>query len=415
MAAVSETRIRHDVDTLAGFGTRHTLSETESDARGIGAARRWIRSQFDQAGGRLEGSFEAFDQPPARRLPRGAYIVNVIATLPGEMPEAADRVIVVSAHYDSRASDPVDGESDAPGANDDASGVALLLELARVLADEPLDATVMLVAMAGEEQGLFGARHHAASAARRGVNIEAVLNNDTIGDPTTPWGADESRRVRVFSEGVPVSDKTMDVETVQRLGAEMDSPSRALARYIREVARAERTRIRPMLVFRTDRFLRGGDHKAFLEQGYPAVRFTEVGEEYARQHQDVRVENGVEYGDLPEFVSAEYIAGVTQLNGAVVVHLANAPRPPANVRMIVAALTNDTTLRWDPVPEPDLAGYEVVWRDTTRTWWTDSRRVPADQQEITLPLSKDTHFFGVRAVDRDGYRSPVSFAGSAEQ
>lgn len=424
---VSTDRLRADVDTLSGFGTRHTLSETVSDTRGIGAARRWLKAEFERvtAGREAAGLPPArvsFDthliEPDGRRITSTAEVANVMCVLPGTMPEASGRLYYVIAHYDSRASDVNDNEIDAPGANDDASGVALCLELARVLSEFPLDATVVLMPVAGEEQGLYGSRAHAVAARASGLDIRAVLSNDMVGDPSGPNGRMARREVRVFSEGLPSAifeDATLGIGAARRvrsLSTESDSESRQLARAIAEVADWYGTVVQPRLIFRPDRFLRGGDHAGFNEQGYAAVRFTEVHENYDRQHQDVRTEDGLEYGDVPWAVDAGYLADVTRLNAATLIVLASAPSPPGNTRVIVAGLSNATTLRWDASPEPDTAGYEVVWRATTDSEWTHSLDV-GPEMEFVSDLSKDNWFFGVRAYDTAGYRSPVAFPRAA--
>jgi uncharacterized protein (TIGR01244 family) len=428
LAAIDPANLRRHVDRLAAFGTRHTLSETESDTRGIGAARRWVAAEFERV---TEGSGRSGDlavrvefdphQVPAdgRRLVRDVEIVNVVCTIPGADPESRDRLYYVLAHLDSRASEANDFTSDAPGANDDASGVAALIELARVLSRERLDATVVLMATSGEEQGLFGARLHAQAAQAAGKDIRAVLNNDTIGDPTGPRTV--KNEVRVFSEGLPLELLSQDperlsaaVRQIRSLGAESDGQSRQLARYIHEIGELHRAPVRAKMVFRPDRFLRGGDHTPFNELGFPAVRFTEVYDVYDRQHQDVREENGTQFGDLARFVDEAYLADVTRLNAIALVHMANAPSIPANARIIVAELTNDTTLRWDASPEPDVAGYEIVWRDTVSHVWQHVQDV-GNSTEGTVPRTKDNSTFGVRAYDRDGYRSPVAFPVPARE
>jgi hypothetical protein len=374
MEAVSEQRLREHVQRLAAFGTRHTLSDAESDSRGIGASRRWLREAFEAAvadAGR-EGALEPRVtlethrvEPDGRRVTQPVEVVNVVCVIPGAMPEAQDRYYYAMAHYDSRAGGANDSDSDAPGANDDGSGTAALLELARAISRVRLDSSVALIATAGEEQGLLGAAAHAdlvLSPLKHPRDIRAVLNNDIVGDPRGVEGREDRERVRVFSEGVPRRQDTRGMAELMRLGAENDSPSRQLARFVEYVAEREETAVRPWLIFRADRFLRGGDHTAFNERGVPAVRFTQVHEVYERQHQDVREEGGVEYGDTPEWVDESYLAGVTRLNAAVLVHLANAPSVPGGARIIVAGLANDTTLRWEASPEPDTAGYEVVWR-----------------------------------------------------
>lgn len=423
---VSPERLQADVRTLADFGTRHTLSETESDDRGIGAARRWIHDEFEriaEEAGR-DDVFVEFDahhvEADGRRLSRDVDIVNVMCTIPGAVPEARDRLYYVIAHYDSRASDVNDATSDAPGANDDASGTAACLELARLLMNERLDATVVLMPVAGEEQGLFGARKHAAEAVASGRDIRAVLSNDVIGDPSGPGGRMAGGRVRVFSEGLPLallansSRAERELRTLRSLASESDSSSRQIARFMLGVADSHDLPVKPMLVYRPDRFLRGGDHTAFNEVGFPAVRLTEVHEDYDRQHQDVRYEAGRQFGDLVEHIDGDYLAGVTLLNAATLVHLANAPSSPGDARIIVAGLANDTTLRWTASPEPDVAGYELVWRDTTAADWQHARDV-GNTMEATIDLSKDNWFFGVRAYDADGWRSPVAFPRAARE
>lgn len=411
---ISAERLMAIVERLAAFGTRHTLSDTESDTRGIGAARRWILERFEsyaKDAPRLEASFDKHVlQPDGRRISRETEIVNVMAVLPGSMPQARDRRVYVIGHYDSRASDVMDAESDAPGANDDASGVALVMELARVMSKRRWDATLVFLATAGEEQGLYGARLHAQAAKTRGLDITAVLSNDIIGDPTSPLGEAIADQVRVFSPALPPEISDEELRRLRSLGAEIDSPARQLARYVRDVAQAHGTAVQPMVVFRSDRFLRGGDHTAFADLGFAAVRFSEVDENYDRQHQDVREEDGVHYGDLAEHVDAGYLAGVTRVNGAAMAHLANAPSAPGDPRIVITGLANDTTLRWEPSPEPDVAGYEVVWRETAEPFWQHAQDV-GKVTTTTLPLSKDNHFLGLRAYDRDGYRSPVVFAG----
>jgi len=411
LAEVSPDRLEATVRRLAAFGTRHTLSRTASDGRGIGAARRWIKAELESTPG-LQVSFDSHLVPPGPRVPRETEVVNVVAVLPGSMPEAAGRRYAVVGHYDSRCTDVMDAEGDAPGANDDASGVAAVMELARVMAGRRFDATLVFLATAGEEQGLLGARAHARAARDAGTDYRAILNNDIVGDPGgQPPG---ERRIRVFSEGIPPGASPEEVKRIALLGAEQDSPSRQLARYTVEVAALHRPGVEPMPVFRADRFLRGGDHLAFLAEGFPAVRVTDLREDYARQHQDPRVEAGVRYGDTPEFVDPEYLAAVARLNGAVLAHLANAPRPPEDARVVTAALANDTLVRWSASLEPDTAAYEVVWRETTSPVWQRAFDAGA-ATELRLDLCKDDGVFGVRARDRDGFRSPVVPCAAAKE
>ncbi len=423
LAKISAARMREDVSRLAGFGTRHTLSDTTSPSRGIGAARNWIKAEMErcakETGERLQVSFEEFDQPVARRVRKGAKLVNVVGVLPGTMPEAAARRYYVVGHYDSRNADVMDAEHDAPGANDDASGTAIVMELAHVLGDVKLDSTVVFLAVAGEEQGLLGSAYHAGQAAGRKEDIRGVLSNDIVGDPTGPADArgrpvSDRRRIRVFSEGVPRNPGAQRLAEIRNLAGENDSPSRELARFVAATGDLEQTGVRAMLVFRPDRFLRGGDQSSFNDNGYPAVRFTTVYENFDRQHQNIQMRDGKPYADLPEFVDADYLAEVARLNAATIIHLANAPSSPPKARLLTSELSSDTVLRWDSSPEPDVAGYEVVWRETTSATWTDLKDV-GKVNEATLPLSKDNVFIGVRAYDTQGYRSPVSFPAAARE
>jgi Zn-dependent M28 family amino/carboxypeptidase len=414
---VDAARLRTSVDRLVGFGTRHTLSDTVSPIRGIGAARRWIHERFAAAAVERGGApplAVAFDShrvaADGKRIDRAVDVVNVVATLPGTMPEATARHYYVLAHYDSRASDPMDATSDAPGANDDGSGVALLLELAQVLAPRQLDATLVLVATAGEEQGLIGARAHASAARARGVDVRAVLSFDIVGDPTLPDGSVRRDAIRLFSEGIPLVADAAAITELRTQGGENDSRSRELARHVAMIAGWHHTAVQPTLIFRPDRFLRGGDHTAFAEQGFAAVRFTEFGEDYDRQHQDVRSEGERHFGDTAEHVDPHYLAELTRLVAATLVHLADAPSAPAAARIVATELTVDTTLRWSAAPEPDVAGYEVVWRATTDADWQHVRDVGMDTT-VRLPVAKDEWLFGVRSYDREGFRSEVAFCG----
>ncbi len=411
------------VGALAGFGTRHTLSDATSTTRGIGAARNWIKATLDEiaaaSGGRMQVRLETFEQPPVTRVPTGGTLVNVVAVLPGTMPEAAGRRYYVVGHYDSRNEGTMDVTGDAPGANDDASGTAVVIELARVLADKQLDATVVFLATAGEEQGLLGAAYHASEAVKRGEQILGVLNNDIVGDPTGPMQADGKMlaardRIRVFSEGVPRNPSAEKLAGIRNLAGESDSASRQLARHVNFVGEWHGMAVRPMLVFRPDRFLRGGDHLAFNDAGFPAVRFTTVYENYDRQHVGVTTKDGKAYGDVVEYVDTEYLGNVARLNGAALVHLANAPSSPTNARLVTAQLDNNTTVRWNASPEPDVAGYEVVWRLTTEATWSRVHDAGASL-EATIKLSKDDYFFGVRAYDKEGYRSPAAFPIAAKE
>ncbi len=425
---VESARLRLSVEKLCSFGTRHTLSETTSETRGIGAARNWLKQELESyapksAGAevksaRLKVEFEEFDAPKSIRLPDGGRVVNIVATLPGAMKEAADRRYYVVAHYDSRNADALDFKGDAPGANDNASGSAVVLESARVLSTLNLDSTVVFLLTAGEEQGLIGAEYHAAQAAARQENIAGVLNNDIVGDPTDP-AVSGSRyyTVRVFSEGLPRNPSAEQLADIRTIASESDSSSRQLARFVEAIA-AQHENILPQtaMIFRQDRFLRGGDHMAFNTNGFPAVRFTVFREHYDRQHVNVATKDSLPYGDVARYLDSDYMARVARLNIATLMNLANAPRPPANVRIVNKDLGSDTLIRWSASPEPDVIGYEVVHRATTDpTWSTDFVSDAGRATELRLSLNKDDHFFGVRAYDRQGYRSPVAFAGAAKE
>jgi hypothetical protein len=418
-AAVSSERLRADVDKLASFGTRHTLSDVTSTDRGIGAARAWIREELDNirlsTNGRLAVTLEEFDVPEGKRIPKGgAHLANVVAVLHGSVEDRLDRRIYIVGHYDSRNGGEMDAKGDAPGANDDASGTAAVIEAARVLCRMPaLPGTIVFLATSGEEQGLLGAQFHASKASADHENIIGVLNNDIVGDPAIETGG-KADDVRVFSEGLPRNPSAERLADLRLNSAENDSPSRELARFIIEGSKLDGLTMKPRMVYRLDRFMRGGDHSAFNDVGFPAVRFTSSSEVYARQHANVTEKDGKPYGDVPSFVDAEYLAGVTRVNVASIVRLAMAPLPPINARIITAELGNSTMLRWDMPMDPRAMSYEVVWRATTDSTWTNSRDVGAVYQ-VTVDTSKDDNFFGVRSVAPDGYKSVVAFAMSAKK
>lgn len=407
---IDRDRIEETVRTLASFGTRHTLSSQDDPERGIGAARDWIHARMREyaaaSGGRMTVELQSYVQQPAPRIPSPTRITNIVATLRGSV--APERVYVVSGHYDSRATDVMDATGDAPGADDDASGVAVVMELARVMAGRRPAATVVFAAVAGEEQGLYGARHMAGRFRAAGTDVQAMFTNDIVGSPTADDGSRDPYTVRLFAEGVPTSETEGQAAVRRSVGGENDSPSRQLARFVRDVADNGATGMDVRVVHRRDRYLRGGDHIAFLEQGYPAARFTEPAEDFAHQHQDVRVEDGRQYGDLPEFCDFGYITRVARVNAAALWTLAQAPGTPVGATVLTDELTNSTELVWERGSEPDLAGYEVVWRETTEPEWTHVIAV-GDTTHHTVDLSKDNVFFGVRAVNRAGNRSPVAF------
>jgi hypothetical protein len=410
---IDARNIEATIKRLVSFGTRNTLSEQNDPNRGIGAARDWLYSEFlkaaAQSGGRMTVEKQSYEQQKAQRVPQPTIITNIVATLKGSQPEAADRIYVVSGHYDSMCSSPTDAKCDAPGANDDASGTAAVLEMARVMAKYEFDATIVFMTVAGEEQGLLGSTHFAELAKEKNWTVDAMLDNDIVGNTLGGNGVRDRGTVRVFSEGVPSNETPAEAVTRRSVGGENDSASRQLARYIKDTSEGYVPQMKVMLVYRRDRYGRGGDHIPFLERGYPAVRFTEVNEEFRHQHQNVRVENGVQYGDLPQFVDFAYVANVARVNAAALASLAWAPSRPKGVVILTARLSNDTDLRWEPDKEPDLAGYEIVWRDTTSPVWTNSEAVGNVTSFTMKGMSKDNFFFGVRAIDKDGNRSPVSY------
>jgi hypothetical protein len=405
---VSSSRIQASITALVGFGTRSTLSAQDSAAvasgRGIGAAREWIKAQFqqysNQCGGCLEVKIDAFTQQPADRVAQPTTITNVYAVLKGSDPAASQRVVLVTGHYDSRNSDNFDIEHDAPGANDDASGVAVSLECARVLSKLKFPATIVFLTVAGEEQGLYGSEHFARVAREQQWDIAAALNNDIVGGNKGP--EQDPGVVRVFSEGVPDAADERALQLMRARGTESDSSSRELARYIAATASTYDTGIRPLLVFRADRFLRGGDHLSFNSQGYAAVRFTEYREDFHRQHQTVRTEDGVDYGDLPKYVDFDYVARVARLNAATLATLAAAPATPEHASILTSRLENESTLEWDA--SPGASGYEVQWRATSSADWEHVQSV-GNHTSVTLPLSKDNVIFAVRALDPAGHCS----------
>jgi hypothetical protein len=410
---VSAERIRQTIEKLVSFRNRSTISaEGEASIQagtGIGAAREWIKAEFEryskECGGCLEVKTDSFTEPPADRIPKPTEITNVYAVLGGSDAEQSKRIVLVTGHYDSRNSDPLNGTDPAPGANDDASGTAVSLECARVLSQARLNkikfpATIIFLAVAGEEQGLNGSKHFAEMAKQGAWKLEAVLNNDIVGGDRS--AQQDASVVRVFSEGLPAAASETEIKRIRTLGGESDSTSRELARYIADVGRSYDAGVKPVLIFRRDRFLRGGDHYSFNQQGFAAVRFTEFREDFNHQHQTPRTENGIEYGDLPKFVDFNYVGHVARLNAATLASLASAPAPPANVKMQTKDLDNDTTLTWEP--SAGAAAYEVVWRSTKAPDWEYVQTISSGTH-ATLKVSKDNVIFGVRAVDAAGHRS----------
>ena len=407
---ISAGQIQSDIEKLVSFQTRSTLSAQDPASvkagRGIGAAREWIKSEFERysrdCGGCLEVKTDSFTQPVSERVPSPTLLTNVYAVLKGTHPADAKRIVLVSGHYDSRNSNNDDGTGIAPGANDDGSGTAVSLECAHVLSKLHFPGTIIFLTVAGEEQGLYGSKHFAEFAKSQGWDIEAVLNNDIVGGDKSP--GQDPKVVRIFSESIPDNATEAQIRMLRALGGENDSPSRELARYIVQTARAYETSLSPLLEFRRDRYLRGGDHISFNEEGYPAVRFTEYQENFTRQHQNVRTENGIEYGDLPKYVDFDYVANVARVNAATLASLAAAPGPPQNVKLETKELTNDSTLVWDAPADGRAAGYVVLWRATSAPDWEHSQTTGNVTRE-TISVSKDNVIFAVQSVDEAGHRS----------
>jgi len=355
------------------------------------------------SGGRMTVEKQSYLQEPADRIPTPTVITNVIATLRGS--EEPNRVYLISGHYDSRVTDVMNFTDDSPGANDDASGVAVSMELARVFATHRPRATLVFAAVAGEEQGLYGSDHMAQVLLDNGVDVQGMFTNDIVGSSTADDGTRDPRSLRLFAEGVPTAETEEEANVRRAVGGENDSSARQLARFVTEVADNAATGMRVRVIYRRDRYLRGGDQIPFLERGLPAARFTEPNENYAHQHQDVRVENGVQFGDLPRFCDFDFIARVARVNAATLWSLAMAPGTPKNAGIDTSALDNNTALSWDAVP--GAAGYEVVWRPTIEDDWTHVIRVSGTSEVVDL--SKDNVFFAVRSVDAQGRRSPAAF------
>ncbi|GAC1500660.1 MAG: M20/M25/M40 family metallo-hydrolase [Vulcanimicrobiaceae bacterium] len=404
--AVSPADLRAIDTGLIAFGTRNTFSEQLGDPhRGVFAARNWLRAQFEaiaaHSGGRMTVTLDEYLQPKTDRTPRAALISSVIATLKGD--DASGRTYVMSSHYDSRNSDGNDILKDAPGADDNGSGVCAVLEAARVMASYHFRGTIIFAAYDGEEQGLFGSAHHASVLHDGGIPVAANLNNDIMGASRGHNGEHSPFEVRLFSEALPPSAA---VRTVNLVGTENDSPARELARFVKTTAEAYVAPMKARLIYRSDRFLRGGDQQSFAAQGFTAVRFVEPHENFDHQHQDVRVAHGIQYGDLQRYMDFDFLARVTRMNVAALATLALGPAAPQRVEMLAGDLSYDTTLRWRAVPA--AASYWGGWRETAAAQWEHVRNVGAVTQ-ATIDASKDDFVFGVRAVDAQGHRTPAVF------
>lgn len=408
---VSAERLEEDIRTLAGFGTRNTFSDTISDTRGIGAARRWIKSEFDEISSSCNNCLNVFFQKDfvttedGDRIPHDAWVVNVVAIQKGT--KYPNRYIIMSGDIDSRASDTMDFETDAPGANDNASGMAGTIEAARVLSQYEFENSIIYVGLSGEEQGLFGGKGLAEYAQKNNWEIIGILNNDMIGNIEGVDGVIDNRSFRIFSEPVPPTETERERNMRRFYGGEVDGISRQLARYVHKTTETYMPEMNPMMIYRLDRFGRGGHHRPFNDLGFPGIRIMEAHENYNRQHQDIRTEDGIEYGDVIEGVNFDYTAKLTAVNAINLASLAWAPPAPQNVE-IGGIVEASTRLRWEKV-DGDIAGYKIYWRDTTAPQWEHSRFV-GDINEFTLQgIVIDNFYFGVAAVGKNGHESPVVF------
>jgi Zn-dependent M28 family amino/carboxypeptidase len=405
---VSSKNIEANIRKLVSFKTRHTLSDTTSKTEGSGAARNWIKAEFERyataSHGRMTVQFDTFTQPKGNRIDKPVFLKNVLAILKGTDPNDT-RIYMISGHYDSRVTDVMNANAVEPGANDDASGTAVSMELARVMASRSFLATIIFVAMVGEEQGLYGATNLAKRAKTQNWNIDAMLNNDIVGN-THGMETDlkDNRSVRVFSDGIPSSADAKTIDHIASQGAENDSPSRELARYAKEVGERYVDQLDVKLIYRRDRFLRGGDHTPFLKEGFTAVRFTEMNEDFNRQHQDLRTVDGVNYGDLPDFVDFNYVQKVARMNLSILANLATAPGSPENVGIVTGGLTNRTQLKWEePKTGKKPVAYYILIRETSSPVW--ERKYYVTGTNADLAYSKDNYFFAVQSVDENGHES----------
>jgi hypothetical protein len=410
VAAVSAQRLQADLTKLVSFGTRHTMSDTASRTRGIGAARRWIKAEFDRisqaCGGCLEVRYESEIWGGAR-LPQPTNVVDVVAIQRGTTDPG--RHLLMTGHYDSRVNDVLNATDSAPGANDDGSGTVAVIEAARVLSRQKFNATIVYATLAGEEQGLNGGEILARVAGHQAWRVEGVLNNDIVGNTRGTDGISEDSTVRVFSDGTPPTETETERLRRRTTGGEVDGISRQLARYIDRIATAYMPGFDVWMIYRLDRFGRGGDHRAFADEGFPAVRFSETHESYDRQHQTVRVENGVNYGDVLEGVNFPYLAKVTALNAASLASLAWAPSPPRAVR-VTGGVRPAAQLAWQsPEDTVNVAGYRVYWRRTDSPTWDHSEWVGTVTGHVFTGRVVDNYFFGVASVNKDGNESPVVF------
>ena len=409
---ISSDRIRKDVITLANFGTRNTFSDTISNTRGIGVATRWIKHRFDSISSQCKGGLDVFYQNNLikkgenKRIPRDVLVKNVIAIQRGKLHP--DNYIIVSGDIDSRASDVNNAEIEAPGANDNASGVAGVLEAARILSKYTFNNSIIYATLSAEEQGLFGGEGFAALAKEKGWHIIGILNNDMIGNIDGIDGTIDNRSFRIFSEPVPPTETEKERNNRRSMGGEVDGISRQLARYVFKITTAYMPEMKPVMIYRLDRFGRGGQQKPFNDAGYAGVRIMEANENYNRQHQDIRMENGISYGDVVAGVNFDYAAKIISVNAITLAGLASAPLPPTHVK-IGGAVSASTTLSWDNVDDSNITGYKIYWRDTTSPQWQYSRFVGKVNNCKLENIIIDNYFFGVAAVGKDGNESLVVF------
>jgi len=405
---VSKDSLQSYIKKMVSFGTRSTLSTQTDLSRGIGAARKWVLSRFNefarQSNGRLTAFIDTITLPPdGRRINTPTLLGNVVATLKGADIND-DRIFIISGHLDNMRSNVMDGVGDAPGANDDASGVAAVLECARIMSQRSFPATIIFVAVSGEEQGLLGANYMAEKARKENWNIEAVLNNDIMGsNNSNETNIINNTKIRVFSEGLSILDTGKNALNIRNLGLENDGKARQLARYVKETGERYVDNLEVVMVYRNDRFLRGGDHTPYVLRGYAAVRITEMNENYYHQHQDVRMENGIQYGDLAEFMDFEYLRKNTCMNLCNLANLAKSPLMPQEVKVDTKKLTNFTNLSWKTSKNGKVKGYYVLLRETTSAVW--QKKFFTTDTKMDLPYSKDNYFFGVQSVSEEGNES----------
>lgn len=405
---ISADSLQSYIKTLVAFGTRNTLSTQKDPKRGIGAARNWVWSKFNQFAKQSNGRLTAYIDtttygPDGRRVDTAINLGNVVATLKGTDPND-NRIFLISGHLDNMRSNVMDRTGDAPGANDDGSGSAAVIECARIMSKHGFPATIIFVTVSGEEQGLLGATYMANKAKKEGWNIEAVLNNDIIGsNNSSETHIINNTKVRVFSEGLPAYELDKNGKMIRQLGLENDGKARQLARYVKEIGERYIDHLEVVMIYRNDRFLRGGDHIPYVENGYAAVRITEMNENFYHQHQNVRKENGIQYGDLPEFMDFEYLRKNTGLNLSNLANLAKAPAMPQQVKVDVKRLTNYTILNWAPPKTGKVKGYYILVRETTSPVW--QKKIFTTDTSAKLPYSKDNYFFAVQSVNETGNES----------